>query len=411
MRRALLPGLLLAGRVAHGEESVEQVTLDEALRRARQQAASLAIAHADLLRAEALVSQARAGVLPQLTANATLTRLDGDRTIGERVLVPATGAGANLQLSVPLLAGPRWTALRRARDGAEAATAQVAAEERAVSAVVARTALAVVSQHRVLELARSAEETAREHVAHAKARFEAGTGNRIDLLRATQEEASATSQRIAAETALVRVEEALGLATGTPHPLDLTAPPSFEGQTSGLERADLAAARRREANATRAMDDAWGDYVPALTLVAQPFLQNPATPTQPAQGWQAQLVLTLPLWEGGVRTGQQKDRLAQHAQAKAQLEQLERQAASELRVALATMRRSDEALEAARTSAAAAREIRDVTLKAFETGTAASLEVVDAQQRSRQADLALALAEDAARQARLELLLAKGALP
>jgi outer membrane protein TolC len=410
MRRVFVAGLMLAGRITRADEAPEQVTLDEALRRGRQQSASMAIAHADLLRAEALVSQARAGVLPQLTANATLTRLDDDRRLGERVLIPATSAGANLQLSVPLVAGPRWTSLRRANDGADAARAQVAAEERLVTAVVARTALAVVSQHRVLELARASEETAQEHLAHARTRMEAGTGHRLDLLRATQEQSAATSQRTLAETALLRAQEALGLATGTAHPLDLESPVETDIRDATGERADLAAARRREANAARAQADGWSDYVPALTLVAQPFLQNPATPTQPARGWQAQLVLSLPLWEGGVRAGQQKERRAQHEQARAQLAQLERQAASELRVAFASLRRSDEALASARTSASAAREIRDMTLKAYDAGSASSLEVVDAQQRARQADLALALAEDAARQARLELLLAQGSL-
>ncbi|MFM2152200.1 MAG: hypothetical protein RL199_635 [Pseudomonadota bacterium] len=411
MHRVFIAALVATARGARADEAVEQVTLDEALRRARQQAASLAVVRADLLRAEALVSQARAGVLPQLNANATLTQLDGDRKIGERVLSPATSAGANLQLSVPLVAGARWTALRRADDAADAAKAQVAAEERAVSAAVARTALAVVSQHRVLELARSAEETAREHVAHARARFATGTGNRLDVLRAAQEEAAATSQRLSAETALEKTQEAFGLVTASSHPLDVTATPSLEENAPKTERADVAAARRRDANTRRAIDDAWGDWVPALTLVAQPFLQNPATPVQPAKGWQAQVLLTLPIWEGGIRAGQQKDRVALHVQAKAQLDQLARQAASEQRLASSSVHRADESLAAARRSADAARDIRDATLKAFDAGIASSLEVIDAQQRTRQAESALALAEDAARLARLDLLMATGELP
>jgi outer membrane protein TolC len=47
----------------------------------------------------------------------------------------------------------------------------------------------------------------------------------------------------------------------------------------------------------------------------------------------------------------------------------------------------------------------------WKAGATTSLDVIDAERRARDADLQRALAEDAARQARLDLLVASGALP
>ena len=49
------------------------------------------------------------------------------------------------------------------------------------------------------------------------------------------------------------------------------------------------------------MHDAWADYVPYLNLIAYPFYQNPPTLTLPQTGWQAELVLTVPIYDGHQR--------------------------------------------------------------------------------------------------------------
>ena len=56
----------------------------------------------------------------------------------------------------------------------------------------------------------------------------------------------------------------------------------------------------RVASAKKAAGDTWAYYVPYLAAVGTPFLQYPASLTQPERGWQAQLVLTLPLYDGGM---------------------------------------------------------------------------------------------------------------
>ena len=151
--------------------------------------------------------------------------------------------------------------------------------------------------------------------------------------------------------------------------------------------------------------------MPTLAVTAQPFFQDPATITQPTFGAQAQLVLAIPLWDSGQRRSQQEEREAQLEMARAQLEQLERNATGEVRGAFEVLRHADEALVAAQKSADAAEKMLSLANAAFQAGASGGLEVVDAEQRKRSADVTAALAEDQARQARIELLIACGRLP
>jgi outer membrane protein TolC len=157
--------------------------------------------------------------------------------------------------------------------------------------------------------------------------------------------------------------------------------------------------------------DSYTDYLPVLSAIAQPFYQNPASLTLPTTGWQAQLVLTLPLYDGGNRYGQQHERESLHEEAKTKLEGTLRQARSDVRVAFESMLRADESLAQAREAAKLATEALKLTQLAYQAGATSNLEVIDAERRSRDADTAAAIAEDAARQARLDLLAASGRFP
>ena len=90
---------------------------------------------------------------------------------------------------------------------------------------------------------------------------------------------------------------------------------------------DTETAARRLRTAEHAVRDTWTDYLPLLTGAFQPFYQNPATVSMPETGWQAQLVLTLPLYDGGLRYGRRRELEALAAEARAALDAALRQAA------------------------------------------------------------------------------------
>ena len=92
-------------------------------------------------------------------------------------------------------------------------------------------------------------------------------------------------------------------------------------------------------------------------------------------------------------------------ESRAQLEAILRQVSVEVRTAFRVVANS---AQAAATAATTAARFAD---KAYRAGATTNLEVVDAERRARDAESQVALAEDASRQARLDLLLATGAFP
>jgi outer membrane protein TolC len=397
----------------------ERVTLEVAIQRALARNPSAAVAAAELRRAEALVTQARAASLPTLTATGIYTRLDAERRLGDRVAAARDQLSANVTLAVPILAPQRWAHWSHAADDAEATRASTGDTRRQVALATARAYLGVVASRRVLEAQMRARTTAQAHLTYAETRFAGGLGHKLDSIRAAQEVATDEAAVQSAASGLVRSQEALGVLLGAEGPVDATDEPALR-ETPPLEsalgdvrdkREDVRAAELRIRAAEHQVRDGWTDYAPLLVGTFQPFYQNPPSLVQPQTGWQAQLVLTLPLYDGGLRYGLQEEREADLAAARAQLESTLSQARADARSAFAAMRRADDALRASRDAARLAHEALQLADLAYRAGATTNLDVIDAERRARDADTQVAVAEDEARLARLDFLGAVGRFP
>jgi outer membrane protein TolC len=280
-----------------------------------------------------------------------------------------------------------------------------------------RAYLAVIGQKRVVDVSRRAVENAQAHYDFAHARREAGVGNALDELRADQQLASSSAQLEAVLYGLARSQEALGQATGGDTPLDamvdpvLAAPEPDPPDRAAERRADVKAAGARAQAASRVARDSWADWLPSLLGTFTAFHQDWSTASSPATGWQAQAILSFPLFEGGLRVGQSRERGALDAEQAAQLDSLLRQSRSEVRAAWASLQHAEASLVEIRRSADRAAKVLALVEQAYKTGTSNSLDVNDAQQRARDAETAAAVIEDAVRQARLDLLAATGYFP
>lgn len=402
----------VAGRTA------ARISFEDAIQRAMTRNPNNMLAAEDIRRAEALVQQARSAWLPTLNANATYTRLDSDRVLADRVIQGADSLNANVTLTVPLLSPRAWAATTRAKDNREVAKLTFVETRRSVAVQTGRAYLTVIAQRRVLQSSEQARDTARAHEEFSKSRLAGGVGNRLDAVRAAQERATSETRVQNQTIALARAQEALGILVGENGPIDaedtsLGAPPSLGAALGEAEskRADIVAARQREEAARKAVRDSYADYLPIISGVAQPFYQTPATLTLPTTGWQAQLLLTLPIFDGGNRYGLKHERDALYAQAKTRVEAALRTARSEVRVAFEAVQRADQALAQARDAAKLAQEALELTELAYRAGATSNIEVVDAERRARDAQIDAAVAEDSSRQARLDLLAAAGRFP
>jgi outer membrane protein TolC len=381
---------------------------------------TVATAAEEIHRAEGLLEEVRAASVPVVTGNVAYTRLDNDRVLAtgqSGSVVPVAQLGANLTFTLPFVAPRAWVQWSHAGDNVDVARATAADVRRTVAVAVARAYLAIVAQKRVIEAAVRARDTDNAHFLFAHQRYVGGIGNRIDEVRADQQRQSDEAALEQDYANLAREREALGVLVGGGGALDaeepnLQTPMDPERAMRDAEhRSDVEASMVRRAAASRVARDDWADYMPSLTGTFEPFYWTPPTATQPQSGWQAILLLSVPLYDGGFRNGQAKERNALRDESQTSLEATLRQARSDVRVAFEEVRRADAALASSRQAAELARSALDLAEIAYRGGAATNIEVIDAERTARDAETAVAVAEDGAREARLDLLAATGRFP
>jgi outer membrane protein TolC len=414
--------LLLCGSAAHAQP--ERITFSEAIQRSLLHNSTVRLAAQEIARVHGLMREVRAASLPTLSANGAYTRIDADRTLtnasgGVTVIQPRDSWIGNVQLAVPLIAPQRWVQWEHAAEQVDVARLSAEDVRRQIAVIAARTYVSVLAQHRLVDANQRAADNARDHSEDAQARLSAGSASRLDLVRAEQELATSQSLLHAAITGLIRAQEALGTIAGGDAALDSTDEiefPPLPGPAEAMSeaeqsRADILAQRKRLEAAQHVVRDSYADFLPFLTAVAQPFASSYASLTTPTTGWQAQLVLTLPLYDGGFRYGALEERRAERDQSRELLDAALRQARSDVRTAFAELERADLGLREARDASSLAAEALDITTLAYHAGATNDLDVVDAERRARDAANAAAIAEDSARQARIDLLSATGRFP
>jgi outer membrane protein TolC len=407
-------------QIGPGVEDVpaERISLQEALKRALGRNPTVAVALAEIDRAEGLVRQARAGWWPTLIGNAAYTRLDHARILNMKTIAAEDQLAGNLQLTVPLLAPQAWAAEWHATNARRIAETGAADVRRLVAQATAGAYLTVLAQHRQIRSTEAARTNAKAHADFAHTRLVGGVGHSIDDVRARQDLATVEVQVQSVYTSLARAREALGVLLGAPGPVDsesdvdLGVLPTLPGalEDARTRRPDIQTQQGRVTASLKQADDTWVYYAPYLAAVGQPFMQL-GSALQPKTGWQAQLLLTLPIYDGGLRGGVSRERAALVTEARLGMEAALRQAQSEVRVAFEAMLHADLGMVAAQEAAELAKRAYELATLAYQAGATGNLEVIDAAHRARDADGDAAQAEDVARHARLDLLVASGRFP
>jgi outer membrane protein TolC len=233
--------------------------------------------------------------------------------------------------------------------------------------------------------------------------------------------------RVEATTLLVyRAQEALGVLLVADGPVDAIDEPQFEVPAGAVPaanttpehgplqlpaRADLRLFTGEQRAAERVLDDSSKDRWPSLSAV---FLPQSVYPTQfftTANSWRFLLQADIPILDSGQRSSLARERRAALDVAQANLTAGLAQASSEVRAAREAVASSERALTKARDAADQAQQVVNIVNISFQAGAATNIEVIDAERSARDADTAVAIAEDALRRARLDLLMAIGRFP
>ena len=394
----------------------QALTFDEAIRVALERHPDAARAAQVILRAEALLQASRSVFLPSLNGTITTTVLNEARGFEGQVTQPQTQSSFGAQASFPVLAAARWAQAAQARD--QVGVARIGAEEtrRQIALAVSQAYLAVFAQRRQVSVNTRALENGRAHLSYASARLQAGAGSRLNELRAAQE---ASTDEVLLEASLLglrRSQEALGVLLVAGEPVDAAAEPIFQlpGELPSTwlsGRVDVRLADAEISAAERVRRDSWKDWLPNGTANFQPQYVTPAGLFQPSNTWAAVVQFAVPIFDGGQRRAAARQRDVNLELTRIDRADLERQIRADERIARDAVQSTTRALDSARRAAAQAEEVVKITDVAFRAGATTNLEVIDAQRRARDADTAAAVAEDRARQARLDLLVALGRFP
>jgi len=397
---------------------VVRVTFADAILRAQQNNPTVAGAAAGILRADALVRQARAETLFQLSANITTTTLNESVEFAGQTVTPRSQVAASLSASMPVVAAAAWARKTQALDARAVAELNVADVKRQVAFATADAYLAVVAQHRIVEANTIARDNAKAHFDLATELEQKGSGSRLNALRAQQQYSTDAGLVEVAGLALYRAQEALGVLIVADGPADAADEPDFVSALVAepsspplLLRTDLKLFTAQQQAAERIVRDSSKDWVPSVDAIFQPSTQYPSQLFLPQNTWRFLTQTTIPLFDSGQRASAKSQRQADLELSRATLAGATTRASSEVRAAREAVASGERSVATARAASDQARQVVQITNVSFRAGAATNIEVIDAERVARNADIGAAVAEDQLRRARLELLEALGRFP
>ncbi|MFL5321011.1 MAG: TolC family protein [Myxococcaceae bacterium] len=407
----------------------ELANWQQAMDLVRANSTDLRSAEAGVLRAEGRWKQSLSSLLPNLrfTAQGSMDALHPDNPPIVAGALAATADGT-VKLTHPVVGSAAisanqtlfdltaWNGMSSSRASQQSAEAQLEDAKRRVTQGLARSLVAVLAAERAAELNRLGLRLALERAALTQRTYELGAGTQLDVVRGEQDVAVARGALVSGDEQLRRTREALGVAVGVNDEVGIL--PGFamdglvaEAQRSctaqpGVEnRSDVVAARKQVEAASKNTEQASAGYLPSVGLSSTLL----GVTTDPGFGrvatWNISAVLTVPIWEGGLREGLVRERRGIEEQTVQSAELTVRSVSFEVARARRGVEVAEELFKSAKDARDLARRSDELTRKSFEIGRSTSLELVQSAIVLRQAELTLALREYELVQARLDALM------
>ncbi len=398
---------------------VQTMTFDEAVRRATAQNPSIAKAAAGILRAEGLLAQARAAARLYVSGSLTTTTINKSVSYQDVTVTPQNEVTGSLTVDMPIVAASDWARRAEAQDATHVAQLSADDARRQVAMATADAYLTVIDLKRVLDAETRAHDVASAHRDLAARLEQGGSGSRLDTLRAEQQVSSADVRVESARLGVYRAQEALGVLVAVDGAVDVSGEPAFDSavpaEQAGVSllerRTDLKLFSAQQDLASHVLRDTGKERWPTLHAIFQPQTIFPTPFFSRTNSWRFLLQMNVPIYTGGSVTAERIQNQAALDTARATLADGVAQANSDVRLARESIASDTRALASARVSATQASQVVDITNVSFQAGAATSIEVIDAERSSHDADTAVAQAEDALRRARLNLLIALGQFP
>lgn len=395
-----LPGLLQA------EQSAPPVRADliGVYRVAADNNADIAAARAEYQAIREVVPQARAGLLPQISAGASLndtsTELDQPSANIDR-----SGLLYQASLSQAIIRADRWFQLRAAQAVDRQAALQLAALEQNLIMQSAEDYFAVLRAQDNLAANKAEEEAFKRHYEQARERFDVGLSDQTDLLEAQASYDTARANRIIAEREVQDAFQALATLTnrdyrfveGIRHSLPVMAPTPNDAQawvdTAIQSNPGLQASQFAVTSAEETLRQRKAGHAPTVDLVARyqkgdndslgfsniPFSSQPFHYSDDVEQQSIGLELNIPLYTGGLTSSQVRESYQRLSQTEQQREGLRRQVVQDTRDFHRAVNTDVEQVQARRQAIVSNQSALEATEIGYEVGTRNIVDVLDAQ--------------------------------
>ena len=319
--------------------------------------------------------------------------------------------------NVPLFRAAAYPRIGAARGGVDVARMREVRSRQDFLLRVAQAYYLVVTREDAAKALETKLSVDRKHLGAARDRLAVGQSPRSEVMRAdlvaTQDEQNLLAQR----NALQAARRALAILIGVPgspqvqRPSEPAAPTSSEGEMVTIARGarlDLRAAEVSVRVAEKSLSSVWMTFVPSLDLSAFYRFTTPVSSFARQSLWNVMFTLSVPLYDGGQRYADLRDAHSRLVEAQRTQEALDLDIESELVRLRSDLASATAGVVSARKAVTLARTTLEDMEASFQVGAATQLDVLDAAQRSLDADLQLTSSLFTRDLSRLSLLHAQG---
>lgn len=408
-------GLAAPTTEARTEPSRAPVRLVDLVAEAEELNEATGIAEQRVEQASAAVRRAVAGLLPDAELTGVYANRDPTAQANPDAVFRAENAwNAQLEVGMRIFDASQIPEIGAARS--ERTATELDGEElvRTLRFEVALAFYAVLVAEGALEAARERLELALQTVEDVSGRFEAGLASRNDQRRTELELASSRLALTRARNAVRQTRLQLGFLVGRPvtEPLVPEADHVDASEVTMSDvlamRPDVLAVEARIEAAERAELEAWLRLVPTIDAGLQVNASNETGFQESPFSRNILLTATWPLYDGGIRYADARESEARARELGLERDQLVRRVDRDIEQARAQLHAATEAVREAKQQVEVAELNYDEVRERFDNGLATALEQADAAVQRFTAQIQLAEAQFAERQASLRLLQALG---
>ncbi|MDZ5604240.1 TolC family outer membrane protein [Pseudomonas sp. RP23018S] len=367
--------------------------------------ADLAAARADYGARREIVPQARAGLLPNLSAGGetmhTRTQLDEPSATTNR-----SGTAWTATLSQPIFRADRWFQLQAAEAVSEQAALELSANEQNLILQSAESYFAVLRAQDGLAATKAEEAAFKRQLDQANGRFEVGLSDKTDVLQAQASHDTARANRIIAQRQVEDAFQALvtltnreyGSLQGVVHTLPVQVPVPNDAkawvETAGRQNLNLLATNYAVDAAEQTVRQRKAGHAPTVDAVARYQrgdndnlgFSNPSPLRNVRYGGDVEqttlgVQLNIPLYSGGLTSSQVREAYQRLSQSEQQRESLRRQVVENTRNLHRAVNTDVEQVQARKQSIISSQSAVQATEIGFEVGTRNIVDVLDAQRQ------------------------------